>query len=1088
MNSEVQRLDVNKVFRGLKDFQCKSAKYVFRRLYKDFNKTNRFLIADEVGLGKTIVARGILAKSINFLWDSVKRIDVIYICSNREIASQNISRLNITEQKQISLTSRLTLLPIKIESLKNNKLNFISFTPGTSFDLHSKTGVMLERALIYHILKEKWGLKGTGPINLFQDWASKESWGNLIKNFSKYYKIDEDLSQDFYVALEMHAKKERMEGKTDIKTRFFDLCDRFRFYRKHVPGEDRSKVRTLIGELRMILAQSCLEALEPDIVILDEFQRFKQLLDGKDEMSRLAQHLFNYQSKENEATKIILLSATPYKMYTLHHEQEIEDHYEDFIRTVRFLYNSEEKTKKFEAKLRLLRNEFFNCGAEDFERLRDIKKKVERDLRLIMIRTERLAQTVDRNGMVEETSKAFCQVDLEDLEIFSTLDKLSQEIGTGDIIEYWKSSPYLLNLMDDYEIKRKFKKKINEKEININILKLIKNNLKRMLRWKNVSLFQELLPANAKLKALMENTVDKGSWKMLWISPSLPYYKPFDAFQDDLQRFTKSLIFSNWQIVPKAISMLCSYEAERRMVTQYSDYKNDYREERKSRKPLLIFTKKEERLRGMANLALLYPCLTLASKIDPLEISLSLVAGNNLPSHKRIRKVLRDQINMLLDKVVDFPIKKRGPVDERWYWASLALLDSYFYGEQAGSWLKSRDDNLKWEGVIKAKGEEETETYFKQHVDYFRNYFSNPCEFNLGRKPPDLIEVLTKFAIASPAVVALRSLLRLRKHKKLEAVPQLLKSAALIASGFRTLYNLPESITLIRSMYKDKPYWEGVLDYGFSGNLQAVLDEYVHILREYLGLIDNHFDETVLNIAEHIFSAISLRTIALDFDEIEVRPISPKIGLIRRSIRCRYALRFGEGKSEEDGEITREGQVRAAFNSPFRPFILATTSIGQEGLDFHQYCHSIYHWNLPPNPVDLEQREGRIHRYKGHVIRKNIAKHFGLKKLKGNRYIRDTWEFLFKQAIISRQKDRDDIWPFWVFETEKGFKIERYIPCLPLSRDIERLKDLKRTLVAYRMVFGQPRQEDLIEFLKQFMDREEIREEIQNFRIDLSPR
>lgn len=67
----------------------------------------------------------------------------------------------------------------------------------------------------------------------------------------------------------------------------------------------------------MILAQSCIEALEPDIVILDEFQRFKYLLKGQDEMSQLAQHLFNYQSEEDEDTKIMLLSATPYKMYTL---------------------------------------------------------------------------------------------------------------------------------------------------------------------------------------------------------------------------------------------------------------------------------------------------------------------------------------------------------------------------------------------------------------------------------------------------------------------------------------------------------------------------------------------------------------------------------------------------------------------------------------------------------------------------------------------------------------------------------------------------------------------------------------------------
>ena len=76
---------------------------------------------------------------------------------------------------------------------------------------------------------------------------------------------------------------------------------------------------------------------------------------------------------------------------------------------------------------------------------------------------------------------------------------------------------------------------------------------------------------------------------------------------------------------------------------------------------------------------------------------------------------------------------------------------------------------------------------------------------------------------------------------------------------------------------------------------------------------------------------------------------------------------------DEAGSTARLNVVRDAFNSPFRPFVLATTSIGQEGLDFHPYCHRLYHWNLPHNPVDLEQREGRVHRYKGHAIRLNVA-------------------------------------------------------------------------------------------------------------------
>ena len=43
-----------RVLARLKDFQRRSVDYVFRRFYLDQDTTNRFLVADEVGLGKTI--------------------------------------------------------------------------------------------------------------------------------------------------------------------------------------------------------------------------------------------------------------------------------------------------------------------------------------------------------------------------------------------------------------------------------------------------------------------------------------------------------------------------------------------------------------------------------------------------------------------------------------------------------------------------------------------------------------------------------------------------------------------------------------------------------------------------------------------------------------------------------------------------------------------------------------------------------------------------------------------------------------------------------------------------------------------------
>ncbi|MFC2142157.1 helicase-related protein, partial [Acidobacteriota bacterium] len=952
--------------------------------------------------------------------------------------------------------------------------------------LHSRTGIMLERALIYHLLKDGWGFNTAGPKNVFQDYASYENWRKLISEFPMEYSVEPDLKQKFLEAVEVRIAEAKANGKPDLRSRFDDLCLRFGYFKKNIPVQDRRDMSVFIGELRMILAEACLEALEPDLVILDEFQRFKHLMDGEDEMSRLAQHLFEYKNEE-VPTKIILLSATPYKMYTLHHEAEVDNHYEDFIRTVGFLFNSKERTKQFEDKLRQLRNEFYMMDGCSLERFKTVKTEIESDLRDVMIRTERLAHTPDRNGMIKEKKQEFCKVEINDLESFVLADKVARILKSQDMVEFWKSAPYLLNLMDDYVFKKRLKKAIDDEETGQVILRLLKQYRGRMLSGETVRQYEKIEPANAKLRALMQNGLKQGSWRLLWVPASIPYYVPTGVFKDrELRKYTKSLIFSSWAVVPKAIAMMCSYEAERKMVTAFEGARRDYEEERRSRRPLLVFRETEGRPAGMANLGLLYPCLTLAEKIDPLRIALGLMTRDKAPSWTRVRQEIRREVQKLLDEAVGSDEEKVGRADESWYWAALALLDRKFHREAVEAWFASDNNGLRWEETIKTRGERDGDTFFVQHVRRFKEFFDNPEE--LGPRPRNLVEVLTKYALASPAVTALRSLLRLRNDSLKASIPPVLQSAVTVAAGFRVLYNLPESITLIRSLKDKEPYWERVLEYGVSGNLQAVLDEYVHILKESLGHIDQPYEEIVQRIANEVYKAISIRTISLDFDDIEAAPYARKAVFTRKRIRCRYALRLGEDRSDGDEEVTRSDQVRAAFNSPFRPFLLATTSIGQEGLDFHQYCHSIYHWNLPANPVDLEQREGRIHRYKGLVIRRNLAKMFRLKQLKENDEFRDPWEYLFELAVGLRDDEMDDIVPFWIYEAKGGPKIDRHVPCMPLSRDLERFRDLKQTLALYRMVVGQPRQEDLIEFLKNISNDEDHKEVLADFRIDLSPR
>lgn len=152
--------------------------------------------------------------------------------------------------------------------------------------------------------------------------------------------------------------------------------------------------------------------------------------------------------------------------------------------------------------------------------------------------------------------------------------------------------------------------------------------------------------------------------------------------------------------------------------------------------------------------------------------------------------------------------------------------------------------------------------------------------------------------------------------------------------------------------------------------------------------------------------------------------------------------------------LVRADSVRDAFNSPFRPFVLASTSIGQEGLDFHTWCHAVVHWNLPSNPVDLEQREGRVHRYKGHAVRKNIAERYGLAALSGIYAGGDPWQTLFQIASQRKSNGHSDLIPYWIFE-DGSSRVERRIPLLPYSKEIGKLKlkRLKEGLALYRMVF-----------------------------------
>ena len=235
------------------------------------------------------------------------------------------------------------------------------------------------------------------------------------------------------------------------------------------------------------------------------------------------------------------------------------------------------------------------------------------------------------------------------------------------------------------------------------------------------------------------------------------------------------------------------------------------------------------------------------------------------------------------------------------------------------------------------------------HIDKLRSYLDAPEEIHLGRKPEDLLETLVNMVLGSPAICIYRSNGRSTAR------------ATSLAKVFVNNFNLPESTAIIDLAYgrcrDDNSHWQNVLKYCKDGCFQAMIDEYIHMLKETAGFQSDGNQYQIVH--DMMMDSLKIHTatyIADTYPDFKKR-IN---GADRKSDGCRirssYAVGFTKDAGDNSKVVMRKENIRNAFNSPMRPFVLATTSIGQEGLDFHNYCRVIMHWNLPSNPIDVGRR------------------------------------------------------------------------------------------------------------------------------------
>ena len=74
----------------------------------------------------------------------------------------------------------------------------------------------------------------------------------------------------------------------------------------------------------------------------------------------------------------------------------------------------------------------------------EARRTIEKRLRRVMARTERVTSTVERDSMMAEPPIAV-SVAPADLAQAAAVSNVARALDAPEIIEYWKSAPYLLN-------------------------------------------------------------------------------------------------------------------------------------------------------------------------------------------------------------------------------------------------------------------------------------------------------------------------------------------------------------------------------------------------------------------------------------------------------------------------------------------------------------------------------------------------------------------------------------------------------------------------------------------------------------------
>jgi hypothetical protein len=841
----------------------------------------------------------------------------------------------------------------------------------------------------------------------------------------------------------------------------------------------------------MHLAQCCVHLLKADLFILDEFQRYKNLIEYEQEERSAAHEMVRAIFSEKNA-KILMLSATPFKAYTDDFDAlNGEIHHREFQTVLKFLLPNakEQEWVAFQNNRTIL----FDCmrtlakNPVDLTEAINARTHLENFYRQCLVRTERIIVAQDKDLMIKDVLRGeHLLPDEAEIHNFLEIDQITCYLNTKyghrlpAPLEYAKSAPYALSFMEGYRHRELLREHL---KIDPELQKLIAGQKYAWLDLKKIENYEPLHKSiwpNARLQKLAEVSLMTGQCLLLWVPPTLPYYELGGAFAQH-KTYTKTLVFSSWRLVPRMIAIILSYEAERLTVgnpesvsvkektSEQESKKRRYFERKRHPRPQITFQLEDGRPRQMENIVFIYPSPFLATLYDPQKnISDKL-------SLKEIRNLLKGEIaQKLQSKPVQILCTDEKAADWRqWYWAAAPILDRCF-----GNTEILRDwsfPHLEIATDSESENSHSSEKRVRQkYFEKLKSAYNEPEALKLPSLTQQHLELLCDYladlTLASPAICFLRTLMRTFQTEAANLSQEMLDAAFEVGLAFVTYFNKPESISVVRLAVKDAAgmsYLEKVLQYCQMGNLQAVLDEFVYLIHEQEGV------RKPKDLGDYVSSVLTVKSTPYQVDSADSLCQTKEERPARNRLRTHFAVDFSGEKLRTAKSQGHQITIRQAFNAPFAPFVLATTSIGQEGLDFHLYCRRIFHWNLPANAIDIEQREGRIHRYKGHAIRQILASKYR-EELAPEKHA-NLWELVFQ---LAEQRERVgnscDLIPFWYCEPDGELRIERYVPIYALSREASKYQELLEILALYRLTFGQPRQEELIAALASTERSQEI--------------